>query len=68
MKRLRWLFFVGAVLSLITTPSAIYNAIELCRSDHKMIAIALLAFTIRFAVTAWFIKLWWSYRESSTSN
>jgi hypothetical protein len=58
-----WLFLV--VVSILTTPSAVVDAIHLGRSDHRLMFVIPLAFIIRFAVTWWFFKLWWGSRPSA---
>jgi hypothetical protein len=62
MRRLRWLFFTAALLLLLTTPGAVYTAIDLGRSNQRLIAFTLLALVVRLAVIAWFTTLWWNHR------
>jgi hypothetical protein len=36
--------------------------------DHRVIFGLVIAFTIRFAITWWFLKLWWAYRPSKSAG
>jgi hypothetical protein len=67
-KYLRWGWLSLVVVSILTTPSAIMDAIHLGRSDHRLIFVIPLAFTIRFAVTWWFFRLWWVSRPSARAE
>jgi hypothetical protein len=68
MKRFRWLWFIGAIVMTLTLPFDILAALELGRSDHRLIPIIPVAFAIRFAVIWWFFKLWWRYRPNADSG
>ncbi len=58
---LRWLWFAMALFGLLTTPFAVLDAYRLGLSDHRLIAVAILAFSIRFAMIWLFFSLWLKY-------
>jgi hypothetical protein len=68
VKKFRWGWFLIAVFSILTTPNAIITAIQLGKSDHRLIPILPIAFAIRFAMTWWFLKLWWTHRPSNQAQ
>jgi hypothetical protein len=62
VKRFRWVWFGIGTFSILTMPWAILDAIRTTRSDHRMVPMAVLAFTVRFLVTGLFLWLWWRDR------
>jgi hypothetical protein len=63
-KRMRWLWLAFAILGLLLTPSAIANAIDSYKADHRLGWIIPLAFALRFGQIWLFAWLWWKYRPS----
>ena len=49
---------------LLTTPSAVVDAVKEGRAAHRIIAIILGALAIRFGVIGLFYNLWWKYRQT----
>jgi len=66
-KVLRWGWLGIAILGIITTPEAIAAAVDLARSDHRLIFILPFAFVIRFGTIWMFLKLWWKTKPTSSS-
>jgi hypothetical protein len=50
-KYVRWGWLLLVVVSILTTPSAVVDALHLGRSDRRLIFVIPIAFIIRFAVT-----------------
>lgn len=67
-RRFRWLWFGGAILAILTTPSAVADAIKLFRSDHSLGFVLPIAFAIRIVMIWWFLKLWWSTRPEKVES
>jgi hypothetical protein len=67
-RRVRWGWFVIALIGILMTPGAVMSAIESYRSDHKWAWILPIAFSIRFAQIWFFLWLWWKYRPSTQTN
>ena len=61
-QRIRWLWFALATLGLLGTPSAVLSAVEVCRADHRMIWIFILAFSLRLGLIGLLYQVWWRYR------
>lgn len=59
LRKLRWLFFVGAVIGIVSTPSAILTAIVSATADHRLIIPYAGAVVIRLLTIGFFIKIWW---------
>ena len=61
-RKLRWLWFVIAVIGILQTPGAVISAIRLASSDHRLVFIPFIALPIRFGMIFLFLWLWWTYR------
>ena len=67
MDKIRWVSFVLGVLMVVATPSAVFSAIRLVRSNHSVAPLVLLtvAFVVRFTFIWFFFHLWWKHRPAS---
>jgi hypothetical protein len=61
-KRMRWLWLALSIFGMLSTPSAIVDALNNYKADHRFGWITLLAFTIRFGQIWLFAWLWWKCR------
>jgi hypothetical protein len=61
-KRWRWAWLALAVVGVVMTPAAVFNAIDLYRSDHRLGFAIPLGLSIRFAQIFGFSWLWWKTR------
>jgi hypothetical protein len=67
-RRLRWAWFVLALIGILMTPSAIMGAIEVYKTDHKTAWVLPFAFLLRFAQIGFFLWLWWKYRPAPQTD
>ena len=65
LRKLRWLFFLGAAIEIAYTPSAILTAISSAKSDHRLIIPFAGALAIRLLVIGFFLKIWWETKKKS---
>jgi hypothetical protein len=61
-RRMRWLWLALSLLGLISTPSAVLDAVENYKTDHRLGWIIPLAFGMRFGQIWLFAWLWWKCR------
>ena len=63
MDKLRWLWFAIAVLIVLTTPSAVFSAIQLAHANRSVVPALMLAVVFRLAFIWFFFHMWWKYRS-----
>jgi hypothetical protein len=56
---MKWWFFFIAVVSLITLPKELVLYLGWARQEPILYWTLPISFTIRIALTAWFLRLWW---------
>ncbi|MCU1222547.1 MAG: hypothetical protein JWQ42_640 [Edaphobacter sp.] len=61
-RRMRWLWLASSILGVLSTPSAMVNALDDYKTNHSFGWIVLLAFAMRFGQIWLFAWLWWKCR------
>lgn len=67
-KFVAWVELLIAVVAVLTTPSAIIDAIHWVHSEHKLALVIPIAFAIRFGIIWWFIKSRWANVHGGSSS
>jgi hypothetical protein len=59
---MRWLWLAFSLLGLISTPAAVFDAIDIYKTDQRLGWIIPLGFALRFGQIWLFAWLWWKCR------
>lgn len=62
-RKFRWLWFAIGLIGLLQTPFAVMDAVDLVRSDHRLVFVPFVAFPIRLGMIGLFFWLWWATRR-----
>ena len=65
VRKLRWFWFIEAVIWMVLLPGVFMQAISYVKADHRLLVPMILAFCLGGARSWHSLRLWWTSRPSS---